>query len=107
MRRLVYLGSVKRDLLDILAYVAEESGSVAVAQGFVSRLRSRCRALVSKPGTLGRARPELHPEIRSVAHKGYVIFFRYVEDRLEVVNILEGHRDIDSHFSESNEPPHE
>ena len=26
---------------------------------------------------------------------GYVIFFRYVGDRFEVVNILEGHRDID------------
>lgn len=107
MRRLIYFASVKRDLLDILTYMAEQSGSITVAQGFVAQLRSRCRALASKPGTLGRARPELHPEIRSVAHKGYVIFFRYVEDRLEVVNILEGHRDIDSHFSESNEPSHE
>ncbi|MEO0035395.1 MAG: hypothetical protein RLZZ501_1418 [Pseudomonadota bacterium] len=100
MRRLVYLASVQRDLINILTYVAEESGSVAVAQGFVSQLRRRCRALASKPGTLGRARPDLHPEIRSVAHKGYVIFFRYIDDRLEVVNILEGHRDIDSYFSE-------
>ncbi len=107
MRRLIYLASVKRDLLDILAYLAEESGSVTVAQGFVAQLRSRCRALASKPGTLGRARPELHPEIRSVAHKGYVVFFRYVEDRLEVVNILEGHRDIDSHFADSDESSHE
>lgn len=55
MRRLIYLASVKRDLLDILAYLAEESGSVTVAQGFVAQLRSRCRALASKPGTLGRA----------------------------------------------------
>jgi toxin ParE1/3/4 len=104
VRRLVYLASVRRDLLEILTYVAEESGSVAVAQGFVGQLRGRCHALASKPGTLGRARPELHPAVRSVAHKGYVIFFRYVEDRLEVVNILEGHRDIDSYFSDPAEP---
>lgn len=103
MRRLVYLASVRRDLLDILTYVAEESGSVAVARGVVAQLRSRCCALASKPGTLGRSRPELHPEIRSIAHKGYVIFFRYVGDRLEVVNILEGHRDIDGYFSDSAE----
>lgn len=107
MRRLVYLCSVRQDLLDVLTYVAKESGSVAVAQGFVAQLRGRCRALASKPGTLGRARPELHPEIRSLAHKGYVIFFRYVEDRLEVVNILEGHRDIDSYFSDSEGASHE
>lgn len=99
MRRLVYLASVRRDLLDILAYVAEESGSLAVAHGFIAQLRRRCRDLASKPGTLGRARPDLHPELRSIVHKGYVIFFRYVEDRLEVVNILEGHRDVDSWFA--------
>lgn len=107
MRRLVYLASVRQDLLDILNYVAEESGSVAVAQGFIAQLRGRCHGIASKPGTLGRARPELRPDIRSVAHKGYVIFFRYIGDRLEVVNILEGHRDVDAHFSEQDEAPHE
>jgi len=106
VRRLVYLASVRRDLLDILTYVAEESGSVAVAQRFVAQLRSRCHALASKPGTLGRARPELHPDIRSVAHKGYVIFFCYAEDQLQVVNILEGHRDIDSYDSDLAAPNH-
>jgi toxin ParE1/3/4 len=100
VRRLVYLASVRSDLLGILNYVAEESGSVAVAQGFIGQLRGRCRDIASKPGTLGRARPELRPDIRSIAHKGYVIFFRYVEDRLEVVNILEGHHDMDAYFSE-------
>ncbi len=69
--------------------------------------RGRCHDIASKPGTLGRARPELRPDIRSAAHKGYVIFFRYIEDRLEVVNILEGHRDIDAHFSEPDGAPHE
>lgn len=98
MRRLVYLTSVRADLVDILTYIAGESGSIAVAQGFIAQLRNRCRELASKPGTLGRARPELHADLRSVAHKGYVIFFRYAEDRLEVVNILEGRRDVDGLF---------
>lgn len=107
MKRLVYLASVRQDLLDILDYVAGESGSVAVAQGFIAQLRGRCHGIASKPGTLGRARPELRPDIRSIAHKGYVIFFRYVEGRLEVVNILEGHRDIDANFFVTDEPTHE
>ena len=49
---------------------------------------------------MGRPRPELRPELRSVAFKGYVIFFRYVGEVLEVVNILGGHRDIDAYFGE-------
>jgi plasmid stabilization system protein ParE len=35
-------------------------------------------------------------DIRSVAFKSYVIFFRYVDDTFEVVNIIEGHRDIEA-----------
>lgn len=100
MRKLVYLASVRNDLLAILTYIAEASGSITIATNFVDQLRDRCRELASKPGILGRARPELRPDIRSVAHKGYVIFFRYLDGRLEVVNILDGHRDIDTWFTD-------
>ena len=31
-----------------------------------------------------------------------MIFFRYRDDALEVVNILEGHRDIDAFFSKED-----
>lgn len=31
-------------------------------------------------------------------HKGYAIFFRYEGGRFEVVNILEGHRDVEAYF---------
>jgi plasmid stabilization system protein ParE len=99
LRKLIYLASVRADLLAILTHIAVTSGSVAVAEGFVGQLRTRCRGLASKPGILGRPRTELRPDLRSVAHKGYVIFFRYVEDRIEVVDILEGHRDIDALFA--------
>ena len=47
---------------------------------------------------LGRARPELRPDIRSFAFGSYVIFFRYKGQVFEVVNVLEGHRDIEEHF---------
>ena len=47
---------------------------------------------------MGRARPELRSDIRSFAFRDYVIFFRYIDDVFEVVNILEGHRDIDTYY---------
>jgi toxin ParE1/3/4 len=102
LRRPVFLASVEADLLDIFTYIAEASDSIAIAEKFVQELRDRCASLAGLPGTLGRARPELRPDIRSVPHKSYVIFFRYVEDRVEIVDILEGHRDIDSHFGPQN-----
>ncbi|CUW38203.1 Plasmid stabilization system [Magnetospirillum sp. XM-1] len=100
MRRLVLLDYARDDMLGILDHVAQASGSVATAMDFVGRLRQRCRDLAGLPGTLGRSRPELRPDLRSIAFRGYVIFFRYVDDRVEVVSILEGHRDIDAHFDD-------
>ena len=102
MRRLVYLAAAERDLVSILEYITRESGSVAIGRGFTDQLQAHCAKLASLPGTLGRARPELRPDIRSSNHKSYVIFFRYRSDALEVVNILEGHRDIDTFFSEDH-----
>lgn len=69
MRRAVFLASVQTDLVDILTHLARVSGSLAVAQSFVAQLRRRCHEPAALPGTLGRARPELRPDIRSIAFK--------------------------------------
>ncbi len=103
MRRATFLASVQNDVLGILSYIAEQSGSLSVAQRFVRQVRAHCHKLAGLPGTLGRARPEIRPDLRSVPYKNYVIFFRYVEDRFEVVNILEGHRDIIDYFEDEEE----
>ena len=102
MRRLVYLAAARRDLSDILEYIARQSRSVAVGRDFVDVLRMQCRKFAALPGTLGRPRPELRADIRSFAFKGYVSFFRYQEDTFEVVNVLEGHRDIVSYFRDDS-----
>ncbi|MER2510754.1 MAG: type II toxin-antitoxin system RelE/ParE family toxin [Amaricoccus sp.] len=104
MRRLVYLAAAERDLLSILEYIARESGSLTIGLAFTERLQGQCARLASLPGTLGRARPELRPDLRSFPFGNYVIFFRYRDDVLEVVNVLEGHRDIDAFFSEGAAP---
>jgi toxin ParE1/3/4 len=95
------LPSAKADLVNILEYIARESGNLIVGRRFVDALRQHCRKLPALPGTLGRARPELRPDIRSVAFKSYVIFFRYVDDAFEIVNIIEGHRDIEALYKDS------
>lgn len=100
MRRLVYLSSARQDFRDILRYITQESGDRAIARGFVDRLQRQCGKLAALPGALGRARPELRPDIRSFAYQGYVIFFRYQGETFEVVKVLEGHRDFPGVFNE-------
>lgn len=99
MRRLVYLTSARNDLADILRYIAQESRDIAIGQAFVAKLMARCDHLAGLTGILGSHRPELRDDIRSLPHQGYVIFFRYDADRVEIVNILHGRRDIDHHFT--------
>jgi plasmid stabilization system protein ParE len=98
VRRLVYLDSARDDLIQIFAYITRESGSQEIGRGFVKTLRDQCGKLATLPGSLGIARTELRPNLRSFAFKGYVILFRYGGDRFEVVNIIEGHRDIEGMF---------
>jgi len=45
----------------------------------------------------------LRADIRSFPYKGYVIFFRYVAEQFEVVDILERHRDIEAFFGDDDD----
>jgi plasmid stabilization system protein ParE len=98
MTRLRFTAAAQDDLIEITLYIAELSGSRRVAQAFRKQLRVKCERLASLPGTMGRDRSELAPGLRSSAFKGYVIFYRYIDNVMEVVNILEGHRDIEAFY---------
>ena len=99
IRELRFTAQARENLRDISDFISEESGSEDVAESFLFQLVARCHRIASLPGTLGTRRNELRDDIRSTPHKGYVIFFRYREGLLEVVNILHGTRDVIAHFS--------
>jgi toxin ParE1/3/4 len=96
--RLRFSATANADLESIAEYIADQSGSRSVAERFTRELRAKCAELAAAPIRMGRARRELSPDLRSHPHKSYVIFFRYVGDVLEIVNVIEGHRDIPSLF---------
>ena len=96
--RLRFSDQALDDLSSIGGYLMVESRSRRIADGFIEQLVARCESLAALPGTLGRERPELKADMRSLAFGNYVIFFRYFDDVLEVLTILEGHRDIDALF---------
>jgi toxin ParE1/3/4 len=102
--RLVYRAAALRDLADIAAYIERESGSRAAADAFIEKLTNYCEHLANLPGLLGRPRPELRPQYRSVTFGSYVVFLRYADEdaprsRLYVINIIRGARDLDAYFA--------
>jgi toxin ParE1/3/4 len=103
MRRLTYNASARRNLAEIQSYISKQSKNKAIGEAFANTLRQQCRKLAALPGTLGRPRPDIAEGLRSFPYRGYIIFFRYLPDIFEVVNILEGHRDLPAYFSENPE----
>ena len=100
MARLKYLDAAKHDLGEIALYIARESRNRSIAVNYVGRIRAHCRRLAAaETSQRGTDRSELIEGLRSEPFGNYVIFFRYLGTSLEVVNILEAHRDIASYYS--------
>jgi len=93
-RRTTFLRGANRDISEIAEWVAEEARSRRVGEEFAARLRARCHYFAALPGTLGTSREDLGPDLRGVPWRGYLILFRYLDDRLQIVRILHGMRDL-------------
>jgi toxin ParE1/3/4 len=83
------------DLAEIWAYIADDSPDRADA--FVDLVDSKFQALSRRPG-VGRRRPELAPDIRSLTVGRYVVFYLPLSRGIEIVRVLHGSRDIESIF---------
>jgi toxin ParE1/3/4 len=90
------------DLLEVWRYVAK--GGQARADAFLDNILMQCRQRAQFPG-MGCARDNLAPNLRSFPVKKFVIFFRPVDDTVEIVRILYGGRDIEAIFQD--DPPAE
>jgi hypothetical protein len=81
----------------LVRYTATFVSAVVVAKLHGDSFTSFVTNAISLPrprSRMGRARADLRPGLRSHAHKSYVIFFRYEGDVLEIMRVIESHRDI-------------
>jgi len=81
------------DLDELWDYLAERNE--AVADRLVAKILDRSQFHARFPKT-GRSRDDLAPTVRSFVVRPYVIFFRAVDDTIEILRVLHGSRDIDS-----------
>lgn len=100
MPQLRYSDDARDDLEDIAGYIYRQSAGREVARSFIRQLHAQCEKLASYRGTLGVARPELRSDLRFIPFGNYSIFFRYCGDALEIVAILESHRDPARYFQQ-------
>lgn len=96
---LFYELSVKadKDIEDIFDYTTEEFGPDQAVL-YVSGFESIFTELTLNP-ELGRERPEIRQELRSIAKDSHIIFYRVLIDRIRIVRILHGSRDLPKFLS--------
>jgi toxin ParE1/3/4 len=83
------------DLTDIWSYIALDN--YEAADVFIDKLYASCKNIAKIP-EMGRPRDELLPGLRCLTHKGYIIFYRIGNQKLEIIRVLNGCMDIDSVF---------
>ena len=86
----------RADLLGIWLHIAHDNPDAA--DRLLSRL-DRTAHRLAQFSALGRLRPELAPELRSMAVENYLVFYRTTPDGIEIVRILHGAQDLPPLFA--------
>lgn len=83
------------ELTAILEYIAARNRTAAAR--LLMLMEATFRMLADFPSA-GRARADVHPDVRSFAIGSYVLIYRQVEDGVEIARIADGRRDLTSLF---------
>jgi toxin ParE1/3/4 len=95
MNRCHFTTPALRDLEEIHDYIAGDSPTAA--SRWIDKLEREWQNLVEMTG-MGRRREELAPGLRSFPVGVYLIFYREVEDGVQILRVLHGARDINPLF---------
>jgi toxin ParE1/3/4 len=88
-----FLAEAIEDLDGLFCYIAEKT-SFAIADGYLARIERQCLSLESLP-MRGTAVPGRVPGLRTMGFERRVtILFRVGEERVEILRILYGGRDL-------------
>ena len=97
MWEVFYAKAARADLRDIALYIAGDNP--VRAYSFVDELRDAALKAAERPESFP-ARGELAPGVRAARHGRYLIFFIYEADKIEVLRVLHGARDLAQAFGQ-------
>jgi len=95
MADLIISPEAEQDLVDIWLYIAEDQPTNA--DRFLVRLEE-CAERVAEFNDMGIDRSELAQKLKSFPVDRYVLFYRPIENGIELVRVLHGSRDVNLVF---------
>lgn len=84
-----------QDLAEINEYLFANNPNAA--EQFLSSVTQKFE-LLANFSNMGRRRDELAPALRSFPDNEYLIFYRPIENGIEIVRVVSGYRDLDTLF---------
>jgi toxin ParE1/3/4 len=91
--KIIISPQAEADLSDIWHYIAEDN--LEAADRVIAKIKQIIANLSNSP-KMGHCRDNFSRGLRSVPVGRYLIFYREIKERLEVVHVLHGARDITS-----------
>ena len=99
MSRYVINILASRDLTKIADYFAENN--LEAGERFFREFNRKCQQLVAFPNS-GKSYAEIRPNLRGLSLDGYIIFYRVLDDGIEILRVVSGRRNFPSLFEEPN-----
>ncbi len=96
MKPLEISPAARSDLIGIGRYIAEDNPERAVS--FVAELEAKVMKVARCPLSFP-PRDDISPGLRSASHGRYLVLFRDLADRVRIVRILHGARDLSGMFN--------
>lgn len=91
--------SARQDLKEINHYLA--NFSPAAARKFKQIIKQRFQQITDFPN-IGKHHDILHEGLQSLPMEDYLIFYRLVANRIEILRVLSGYLDIEALFPDDN-----
>ena len=91
MTKPYYTPAAQLDLANILSNIAADKPGAALA--WVEKIEAKCLLLAENP-SFGDLHPNLGEGVRANAVGRYVIFHREANNRVEILRVIPGDRDI-------------
>lgn len=98
MNRYVINILASRDLNEIAEYFAQNS--LEAGEKFFQEFNRKCQQLVTFPNS-GRSYAEIRSDLRGLSLEGYIIFYRLLDDGIEILRVVSGRRNLPSVFDGS------
>lgn len=97
MKPLEIAPAARADLIGIGSYIAEDNPERAMS--FVAELEAKAMQAAERPLSFS-SRDDISPGLRSASHGRYLVLFRDLSDRVRIVRVLHGARDLPGAFNE-------